>query len=98
MGPLLSVKRALSSSPFNADFSKTFSSPATIPQDRDLIYFLRLGLLDWPPEPPAKFRALVLKDSKNHTGHFERIGLIISSDHDSNEWFGGVEESIITVW
>jgi Heterokaryon incompatibility protein (HET) len=96
-GPYFGEKGTLVE-PFNADFSKTFSSPATIPQGGDPIYFLRLGLLDWPPEPPSKFRALVLKNSKDHAGDFERIGLIISSDHDSNEWFEGVEESIVTVW
>lgn len=81
---------------FSADFSPSCDASGIL-DNGDTIYCFKLGLLCWPPEPPSKFRAIVLKDSKSHPGEFERIGFIVSSDHDSEEWYQGIEKKQITI-
>ena len=92
------VERGNLLEPFYADCSVPLPDAATTLLDGDKILVLNLGQLHWPPDPPSKFRALVLKESKSHLGDFERIGLILSSENDSEDWFKHVQETVITVW
>lgn len=87
---------------FYADFSGTEElETGNSPKEGDQIYILKIGLVGWPPEPPVKFRALVLRAAKGEYGYqqgcLERIGFIDSSDHDSDDWFKDMNVVVLAI-
>lgn len=82
---------------FYADFRASDPEPDQVPQDGDPLFLLKIGLVGWPPEPPTKFRALVLKRARSCPACFERVGFIESSDYDEIDWFKNTQSCMIRI-
>ncbi|KAH7111491.1 hypothetical protein B0J13DRAFT_576907 [Dactylonectria estremocensis] len=82
---------------FYADFRASDPEPEQIPQDGDALFLLKIGLVGWPPEPPAKFRALVLRRARSCPSCCERVGFVESSDHNEIDWFEDAQRCTIRI-